>query len=243
MTTKLLKFILRAKQAVKNKGFLYTIKLAIKTAFIFSYYKIFKRGNRFIFRGKSYRYFYHPYGVTWKNDRAIEIPIIWSIMKENKGKKILEVGNVLSHYFNITHTVVDKYEKDKYEGSKVVNQDIVSYSPEEKYDLIVSISTIEHIGWDEDIKDPMKTLHVFNNLKKMLNKAGKIVVTIPWAYNQNIDKLLKDEKISFDDIYCMKKIARRKWAEASWEEVKDMKYNYPYSNTNALIIGIINNSN
>ncbi len=243
MTKKLLKFISRAKQAARKKGILYSIKLAIKTSFIFAYYNIFKHGKNFTFRGRNYRYFYHPYGVTWKNDRAVEIPIVNVIVNEHKGKKILEVGNVLSHYYDINHSVIDKYEKDEYEGSKVINQDIVEYNPGDKYDLIVSISTLEHIGWDEEIKDPMKTLHALNNMRRMLKENGKVVVTFPHAYNPYLDKLLKEGKIKFDEMYCLKKTARREWKEASWEEVKNISYNHPYSNTNALIIGIIKNSN
>jgi hypothetical protein len=29
------------------------------------------------------------------------------------------------------------------------------------------------------------------------------------------------------------------WKEASWNEVKDQQYNKPYSNANAIIIGIV----
>jgi hypothetical protein len=108
----------------------------------------------FIFNGKTYYYFVHKYNTTWKNERAVEVPIIWDIVREHyrQGKRVLEVGNVLSHYFRIFHDVLDKYEV----AEGVINQDVVDFKPAWKYDLIVSISTLEHVGWDEEPKEPEK---------------------------------------------------------------------------------------
>src|SRR2546422_127317 len=83
------------------------------------------RKKTFIFNGRSYRYFYHVYNKTWKNERGVEIPIFWEIVQTHQGKRILEVGNVLSHYFHIQHDVVDRYEV----APGVINQDIVVFSP------------------------------------------------------------------------------------------------------------------
>ena len=30
----------------------------------------------FVFAGHVYRYFRHPYNATWRNERAVEIPIV-----------------------------------------------------------------------------------------------------------------------------------------------------------------------
>ena len=66
-------------------------------------------------------------------------------------KTHLGSGNVLLHYFPADHEIVDKYEK----GDGIVNEDIVNFRPGKKYDLIVSISTLEHISWNEE-KKPKK---------------------------------------------------------------------------------------
>ena len=68
--------------------------------------------------------------------------------KNTSWKNIFEVGSVLSHYFPINHDVLDKYEK----GHGVINQDVVDFKPHNKYDLIVSISTLEHVGFDDNTK-------------------------------------------------------------------------------------------
>lgn len=50
-------------------------------------------GRFFTFRGKQYRYFYHRYNQTWKNERAVEIPIARELVQEYRGRSILEVGS------------------------------------------------------------------------------------------------------------------------------------------------------
>jgi hypothetical protein len=54
----------------------------------------------------------------------------------------------------------------------------------------VSISTLEHVGWDEMTREPMKILKAIENLKNLTNPKGKIVVTLPLGYNPELDRLL-----------------------------------------------------
>ena len=77
-------------------------------------------------------YFHHPYNTTDLNERIVELPIIWDIVANSRGS-ILEVGNVLSHYYHVNHTVVDLHE----EAGGVINADICTYNPKESFDLIV----------------------------------------------------------------------------------------------------------
>lgn len=198
-------------------------------------YKIFKSGKKFTFQGKSYPYFYHRYGYTWLAERAIEIPIVWGLVSQYSHQKILEVGNVLSHYFDVNHDIVDKYEK----GHGVINQDIVNFRPDKKYDLIVSISTLEHVGWDETPSKSKKVLKAMKNLKRLLTPKGKIVVTLPLGYNTNVDRLLKTNRLGFTKKYYLKRISQdNTWQEVSWEDVKNVKYSNPFSCANGLVIGV-----
>src|SRR3990172_4116095 len=107
------------------------------------YYGKLGGSRTFVFRDKTYHYFYHTYNPTWRNERCVETPIIWSIVKRSKEANILEVGNVLSHYFDTNHDVLDKYER----APGVINEDVVEFKSNKRYDLIVSISTLEHVGW------------------------------------------------------------------------------------------------
>jgi hypothetical protein len=132
------------------------------------------------------------YNYTWRNERAVEIPILWEIVKNTKGN-ILEVGNVLSHYFPVKHDVIDKYEK----APNVINLDVVDLDSSKKYNLIVSISTLEHVGWDEKPREPKKIVYALRKLKECLNPGGKIVLTLPLGYNKEVDKLLEEKKNTF----------------------------------------------
>jgi hypothetical protein len=84
-----------------------------------------KRQWRFTFNERQYCYFYHPYHETWRNERAVELPIIWEEVEEHDAERILELGNVLSHYHYVHHDIVDKHEK----GDVVMNLDIIDFNP------------------------------------------------------------------------------------------------------------------
>ncbi|MFA6907638.1 MAG: hypothetical protein WC263_02320, partial [Candidatus Micrarchaeia archaeon] len=105
---------------------------AARTAVNFTKYSL-QQPRKFAFAGKEYDCFYHPYNMTWENGRCVEVPVAWEAILAAKGKRVLEVGNVLSHYYESKHDVLDKYEVD--EG--VINADIVGFSPEKKYGLVV----------------------------------------------------------------------------------------------------------
>ena len=229
----------RAVQICRKKGVSRLLRMSCSyvvqrlNPLAYLYYKTFKSGT-FTFRGQIYNYFYHRYNSTWTNERAIEIPIVWDMVK--KGKRILEVGNVLSHYFPVQHTILDKYE----EGPGVINVDVIDFKPDEKYDLIVSISTLEHVGWDEQPRESGKILRALENLTRCTAPGGQIVVTLPLGYNMEMDNLLEDGKIRFAEQYCLKRISRdNRWIEVEYGEIRHAKYNAPFPSANAVIIGII----
>jgi glycosyltransferase involved in cell wall biosynthesis len=236
----------RAKEIYKERGIRYVTRAGVKrihfrlTLFLgYYYYKTFESRRTFIFQGKTYRYFYHNYNRTWRNERAVEVPIVWQILKKYEGKNILEVGNVLSHYFSVSHDIIDKYEKI----DSVISHDAVDFNPPKRYDLIVSISTLEHIGWDEILRDSTKIPHTIENLERLLAPKGKMIVTLPLGYNPELDKLLGDGKIQFTRRFCLKRVSKdNKWMEADWKEVKNARYDGPFPYANGLVIGIIEKS-
>lgn len=189
----------------------------------------------FILNGKKYHYFCHRYNATWRNERAIEVPIIWQEVQQSSEKKILELGNVLAHYFPITHTVVDKYEQAK----NVINADIIQYQPQQKFDLIVSISTLEHVGYDEVPQDPKKIAQTVRHLKKILTKNGRLVMTFPIGYNPNLDEQLKKSKLGFDAIYYLKRHSVHNFWHQKSSRFSSAKYGKPFSNANCVAIGVV----
>jgi hypothetical protein len=202
----------------------------IKLIFLQFYYKLKFRKRTFRFQRQTYKYFFHRYNLTWTNERSVEVPIVWNVLKKCKGKNVLEVGNVLSHYFPVKHEILDKYEIAK----GIINQDIVDFKPNKKYDLIMSISTLEHVGFDEPEKEPSKILRALENLKSLSN--GQTIATVPLGFNPYLDKLLSERVADFK-MQCMKKTSKdNEWIEAPWEDVKGSKRNFPFKGTNAIVI-------
>ncbi len=200
----------------------------------YSYSRILKLFRTFTFKGEKYQYFFHKYNEAWGNERSVEIPIIKKYVDKYDCDDILEVGNVLSHYFKTCHDVVDKYEK----AVGVINQDVVDYNPKKQYKLIVSISTLEHVGWDEQPKDPEKVFLAMNNLKDCLVNGGTLVVTMPIGANPHLDNYLKTGRIKFTENYYLKRISKdNRWVELGSDFIKG-NYSSPYPLANVLFVGI-----
>lgn len=206
-----------------------------------------KSKRYFNFKGKVYKYFIAIYNTTFLNERAVEIPIIMDYIREFNNRRILEIGNVMSHYFKFNYEIVDKYEK----GEGVVNQDIIDFIPKSKYDLIISISTFEHIGFDEAIRysnEKMSNirqeslLKAIDKAKSLLNENGVFIFTAPYGFNCFLDSQLKENELELTEILYLKRIdSNNKWIQVNYDDVKDIKYGEPYICANALIIGIYKN--
>jgi len=179
--------------------------------------------------------------MTWVNERTIEIPIIQSIIGE-RDWRILEIGNVLSHYFKTNHEIVDKYER----GERVITQDVTEISLPKQYNLIISISTMEHVGWDENpttrqtINEPQKILRAISKLEELVKPSGRIVFTMPLGYNPNLDLLIRKRVLPFTQQSFLKRVTKdNRWVETTWKDVEQVKFNKPFPFANAIIVGII----
>jgi SAM-dependent methyltransferase len=200
--------------------------------------RLSSRPALFAFHGKAYRYFWHRYNATWRNERAVEIPIARGFLAGFPPEKVLEIGDVMSHYGPVSHQVVDKYER----GEGITSVDVCDFKPGRKYDLILSISTLEHVGWDEEPKDESKVLRAFENLRSLLSPSGKLVVTIPLGYNPSLDKMIDQGRISFTErIYLKRRLRRNIWSEASAEDVQHPDYDRRAYAAHELLVGIIEN--
>lgn len=227
----------RVSNVINSRGLWYFIKKAFYI-YLFPFYAVvFHKKRKIVFKGEEFSYFYHSHNHTWANERAIEIPLVLSRIKGIDVKDILEVGNVLSYYMDVKWSIIDKYEVDR----KVINEDIASFNPKRKYKTIISISTMEHVGFDEEVKDEKKILRALDNLKnRCLAKGGSITITMPIGWNPNVDKLLLENKIVFDETYYFKRDRwDNRWTESSKEDALGTMFAKPYIGANGLVLGII----
>jgi hypothetical protein len=210
-----------------------------------------RRSQAFTYQDRTYPYLSHPYNIAWRNERSVEVPIVQAIVQEAQrdGRRILEVGNTLSHYLSVTHDVVDLYER----APGVINADIVGYAAP-AYDLIVSISTIEHIGYnsarstvdpsywrkDADTDPQEKLLDALAHLRTLLRPGGTAVVTMPLGYNPFLDRCLVEGTLPVDDLrFLLRTTVDNKWREADWPEVTGCQYGAPFPAANAVVIATI----
>ena len=221
----------------------------------------------FFFKGKELGYNRIRYNNP--TERCVEIPIAFDFLANlQKRDRILEVGNVLSYYENtlsesvgIFHRkIVDKFEEDL----GVDNEDLMDLPSTEKYDAILSISTVEHIGQavepsgtygerieKRDLEAPLKAIAKIYDL---LDVGGTAFITVPFGTltdgdwqiqfsGQYLSLLTKygipKEAISSHflkliDRHPVWEKAQMIWAEADGLEVSDAEYNYPLPYANAI---------
>jgi hypothetical protein len=133
------------------------------------------------------------YNTTALNERAVELPIAcWWL--RNAAGRVLEVGNVLSHYYDSLpkRTVVDRYEG----GDGVENIDVFEVTGE--WNHIVSISTVEHVRWDEHPREPGGGQAAVEHLQSVLSPKGRMLLTVPLGWNQPLDDWLLDGDTGVD---------------------------------------------
>jgi SAM-dependent methyltransferase len=192
------------------------------------------RGRRFEFDGRQLPYFVAAYNTTWENERAVEMAICLDALERRAGGRVLEVGNVIKHYVASPHDVVDKYEQ----GAQAFRMDVTEFRPELPYDLIVSISTFEHIGFDEEVRDPDKPLRAIAHVTGLLAPGGELLITAPLGYNPALDDAAARGALGFDEVRYLRRISPdNQWAEASAADVAGARYDAPFPRANAVLIG------
>ena len=168
-------------------------------------------------------------------ERCVEVPIAIDILSKFKYGNILEVGNVLHKYIDSNLTTIDKHE----EAENCINADVLNFIPDEKPDLIISISTIEHIGFDMgEVVEPGKTQKFFEWVMETLPVGGELFFTFPIGYNKTLDEFIQDNIWKLHSFGAMKRINQdNEWIECDidWKA----KYGEPYEYGNMIFIGRI----
>jgi SAM-dependent methyltransferase len=173
--------------------------------------------------GRSYPYLFHPYKLTWLTERAVEVPVIQGLVDRNAGDRVLEIGNVLSHYRRQSHRAIDKYER----APGVLNRDVLDLDGLGPFDLIVAISTLEHVGTDEHPADPGKALQAIRALRGLLAPGGRLVLTVPVGYNPALDAALRGREIPLAGAAALRRVrGHRRWREVAPAEVWSAPYDF-----------------
>lgn len=188
------------------------------------------------FQGREVPYYRHHYNRAWRNERSVELALALDYLHGTAASRTLEIGNVLSHYVPVSHDILDKYEH----SPGVLNEDIVDFAPSTPYERVVSISTLEHVGWDERPREPAKVLRAYQSIRQLVRPGGSILLTCPFGQNPHLDDYIHAGEIDFPIQVVLKRISDdNRWVQTTAEDVKGARYNAPYRNANALFIGIV----
>ncbi len=189
------------------------------------------RRGRFTLDGEAYPYLFHRYKATWLTERAVEVPFVQRIVDREPGR-VLEVGNVLSHYRSQEHLVVDKYER----APGVLNRDVLELADLGRFELVVAISTLEHVGWDEEPRRPDAALAALSALRELLAPGGRLVLTHPVGYNPHLDAAFRDGAVPLARAAALRRSRRRtRWTQVPPSEAWRAPYDFLLYSARAVV--------
>jgi hypothetical protein len=188
----------------------------------------------FRYKGAELPYLYHRYNMTWASERCVEVPIGRWWAARFPPAQVLEVGNVLSHYSPVQHDILDKFEK----GAGVINEDILAFKPAKKYQLIFSISTFEHIGFDDEAEGSSadKILGAIQACRSLLSPGGQLVITIPINYNPELDDLIAKGQLPSTARAFLARRGYTDWLETDQASALNARYKTPFPYANAIMV-------
>ncbi len=192
------------------------------------------KASSFEYQGRALPLTYHRHNVTWANERAVEVTIAREYRDRYAGKCVLEIGNVTSHYFDVRHLILDKYEKGT-DSVPVINQDVVDFATDRRFDLILSVSTVEHIGFDDDGDSRQKIPLTISKCRNMLQPGGIFLITVPLGYNPVLDDLIAADELGCERATYIRRDARRKWARCGKEDALRCEYGRPFPYANCIM--------
>ena len=165
----------------------------------------------------------------------MEIPIIGAVLARERGARVLEIRNVLSHYDeSLDHTVVDRYERPSCENAFAEDAETLTHGS--AYDLMVSISTFEHIGHDEVPRDEDKIRRTMLHLRGLLSPHGSLIFTAPIGCSAPLDRLVDGGK-GFRERLCLRRVnAKNESIGADWSDVREARFHHAYPFANAIVI-------
>ena len=239
LRTEMRRTISALRQSVNDKGLMRTaerVAAVAVTQVAAPLIQTRRQSDRFQFRGEQLPYTLARYNNSFLNERTVEISIArWFLAKSGDGR-VLEVGNVLAHYGVTGQTVLDKYEIIP----GVLNDDIVDFVPESPFDTVIAISTLEHVGWDEEPREPDKVFRAIENVKNCVGAGGRVLVTVPIGHNKALDAGLRAGDVSFpQETWLARKNRRNEWAEVERDEALRQEYGEPYTGANGLYVGTV----
>jgi hypothetical protein len=172
---------------------------------------------------------------AWRTERCVEIALGRRFLAAHQPANVLEVGNVMPLAGFRGHSVLDKYEM----GEGVINEDIVGFTPGRSYSLVLSLSTLEHVGLDEEPQDLNKAANALLSMAALVEPDGALVVTIPVGYHRRLEQTFTGADSVFDSVTLLVKTSRMaRWEHRPLSLLDRLNYGAPYACGNGLLVGV-----
>ncbi len=174
-----------------------------------------------------------------KSERVVEVPLILSSIPKNKSLKILDIGcrySILAiQLASLGHKVdgidINSYNL-KHPNFNFKRQDIIkSGFKENTFDIVISLSTLEHIGLGRygDQLDKEADTKVVKEVSRILSSNGRLLLTVPFGNKgvtpwyrvydfPSIEKLLKDNGFKIDGMKFYREQEKGYWIPTTLEE-------------------------
>lgn len=192
--------------------------------------------STFTYHGRELNRFDHLYNSTAISERGVEVAVTVDFLANRIPRGgTLEVGNVLQHYEDaiefFPRDVVDLYEI----AYGVENIDV--FDIRGPFDTIVSISTLEHVGFDYDPPMPNASgpIMAITHLRSLLTENGVLLVTFGFGFNTDLDEHVDILNEQASRWTYLNRRRNSGWA-SEWYETQDVRNrNYgtvtPWANT------------
>ena len=187
-----------------------------------------------------------PYGVN-DTERCIEIP--WTISCYKGEKKVLDIGyaNAEERYLKELISLnipllygIDIVKKDISEIITIREDIRKTNLPNNFFDLVFFVSTIEHIGKDNSIYDKMYCendnlgdLKAIKEIHRITKKGGRIVLTAPYGKFHDYGWFIQYDDGRWNELIRASKckklredflIYKNGWYNSNKHELKDILY-------------------
>ncbi|MBI2297443.1 MAG: FkbM family methyltransferase [Armatimonadetes bacterium] len=95
---------------------------------------------------------------------------------------------------------------------------------------------LEHVGCDEEVKDPAKGGRAAARLVGMLRAGGRLAATLPLGYNPHLDAWLLGGEHPFGDVRYLCRRWLNRWSECTAAEAAEAPYDFRRSRAGALAL-------
>lgn len=203
------------------------------------------RRNGFDYDGHLLQPAVFAHNATWSNERIVELAVVRYELDRNPGR-VLEIGAVLRHYPELDvpdrRTTVDKYER----ADGVIASDLFDYAPPSDFDLVVSVSTIEHFGVDEHDhpEQPDRAIDALRYIAAvLLAPGGRGVVTVPLGYNPALDAVVDGSRgvdgVSVAAVYRRTTGLTNRWERCRPVDVATATYGARFRTASAVAVLVV----